>query len=71
MQIPYTKEDSVLQTSWPGIRFKSPSGALVTNKKKLNSIRTERRAPMEGWVKANFDGAAGGNLGASGAGVFL
>ena len=71
MQIPYTKDDSVLQSSWPGIRFKSPSGALVTKKKKDKMGKIEWKVPQEGWVKANFDGAASGNPGISGVGVVL
>ena len=59
MRIPYTKQDRVIQSSWPGIRFKSPTGGSVTSYKKMkHSEQREWKKSMEGWIKANFDGAA-------------
>lgn len=41
MNIPYTNSDRTLQASWLGIRFKSPSGALVIKKKKREVLKVD------------------------------
>lgn len=69
MKVPFTKSDRLMQRLWPGIRFKSPSGALVIGNRETKQEQIEWEKPQEGWVKVNFDGAAQGNSGVSGIGV--
>ena len=69
MKIPFTRDDRQIQNTWPGIRFKSPSGALVTSRSKTKEKPVEWVTPQEGWIKVNFDGAAKGNPGVSGIGI--